>query len=148
MMETLERQRARFAALIQYIPAFADPAAPVGEWYQPDAEPGTFAAASFVPNAAAERFVADCYAHGWVLDGFDWAAWARTVKAQRLRDDPSELARANDHQLAQLLTVAIRQDRFVEGALAAAFASGLIIGILRRAQQLAIGAVMDTGGPD
>ncbi|TXN73694.1 DUF6508 domain-containing protein [Methylobacterium sp. WL6] len=136
MKETLERRRARLVALAQHIPAFADPAAPAGEWYHPDAEPGTFSAPSFLPNAEAERFVADCYAYDWVLSGFDWAAWAQTAEAQRLRNDPSQLAGANEHQLAQLLTVFIRQDRFVEGALATAFESGLILGILQRTKQL------------
>ena len=118
------------------MPTFADPAVPVGEWHQPAAEPGTFSAAVFSPNADAERFVADCYAHDWVLGGFDWVAWAQTEEAQTLRDDPAVLAKAETHQLAQLLTVVIRQDRFVEGALAAAFKSGLILGVLERAEQL------------
>ena len=109
----------------------------MGEWYQQEAAPGTFATASFMQNAEAEQFVADCYAHGWVLNGFDWAAWAQTPEAERLRDDPAELARANERQLAQLLTVVIRQDRFVEGALATAFRSGLILGILQRTERLA-----------
>ena len=132
----LKRQRARFAALIQHIRAFADPAAPVGMWHQPESKPGCFSAMSFLLNANAERFVEDCYAHGWVLERFDWATWAKTDEARSLRDQPGALASARERQLAQLLTVAIRQDRFVEGALAAAFASGLILGVLQRAEQL------------
>lgn len=112
---------------------FDDPAAPVGELRQPASAPDGIAAASFVLNAEAERFVEDCYAHRWVLSGFDWAAWAQTPEARRLRDDPTALARASERQLARLLTVVIRQERFVEGALAASFASGLIPGILCRA---------------
>lgn len=145
-MTMSEAQRERLAALVRHIPAFSDPTAPVGEWHQPEAEPGTFSAASFMPNADAERFVADCYAHGWVLGGFDWGAWARAEEAQGLRDDPIVLAKASEHQLAQLLTVAIRQSRFVEGALAAAFESGLILGILRRAEGLAREARIALGG--
>ncbi|WP_419827304.1 DUF6508 domain-containing protein [Sphingomonas sp.] len=49
------------------------------------------------------------------LERFDWAAWAQTEVARRLRDQPGALASASEHQLAQLLTVAIRH-RFVEGA--------------------------------
>jgi len=148
MEEILERRRGRLAALTRHMLAFADPGAPVGEWYQPDAKSGTFTAPSFLPNAEAERFVADCYTHGWVLNGFDWAAWAQTSEAQRLREDRTQLARANEQQLAQLITAVIRQNRFVEGALPAAFASGLILGILRRAKQLAGRAVIDTVVPD
>ncbi|TXM97522.1 hypothetical protein FV242_31305 [Methylobacterium sp. WL64] len=127
---------------------FADPTASVGVWCVQDAPPGSFAPATFLLNAEVQRFVADCSTHGWVLGGFDWVAWAQTPEAQRLRDDPAALARAGEHQLAQLLTVVIRQERFVEGALAAAFAKGLILGILRRAEQLAGGVAMATGGPD
>ncbi len=82
-----------------------------------------------------------------------WAAstgggWAQTEEAQALRVDPTALAKASDHQLVKLLTVVIRQDRFVEGALAAAFETGLILGILRRVEQLAEGANKSTGGRD
>ena len=53
-----------------------------------------------------------------------------------LRNDPAMVASATEHELAQLLTVVIRQSRFVEEVMAAAFASGLILGIIRRAVQL------------
>jgi hypothetical protein len=53
-----------------------------------------------------------------------------------LRDDPAVLASATEHELAQLLTVVIRQDRFCEGSLASALENGLILGILQRADQL------------
>ncbi len=66
----------------------------------------------------------------------DWAAWARTARARALRDDPAVLASATEHELAQLLTVVIRQDRFCEGSLASALENGLILGILQRADQL------------
>ena len=136
MASSPQDHRARLAALARHIPAFVDPAFPVGVWCPQDAPPGCFSPASFLLNAETERFVADCYAHGWVLAGFDWAAWAQSPEAQTLRDEPTALARADEQQLARLLTVAIRQERFVEGALAAAFASGLILGILRRADAL------------
>jgi hypothetical protein len=56
--------------------------------------------------------------------------------AMRLRDDPKALAAASAEQLAKLLTVLIRQDRFVEGALNGAFEAGLLTGIVRRAAGL------------
>ena len=132
-------RRTRLHAISQYRAAFEGRAAPVGEWMQPDAPPGRISPAWFALSEKAEQFVADCYAHGWVLAGFDWATWAQTARAQALRDHPAVLACATEHELAQLLTVVIRQDRFCEGALAAAFESGLILGILRRAQQLGSG---------
>ncbi len=78
--------------------------------------------------------VAAAHADGWVLTDFDWPGWHGTAEAQALRNDPS---RATPRQLAQLLTVVIRQDRFVEGALLDAFESGLMLRILRRAAALA-----------
>ena len=136
MAQEDDHRRTRLRAISQYRAAFEDPAASVGKWIQPEAPPGVISSAWFALNETAEGFVAECYAHDWVLAGFDWASWAQTERAQVLRDEPAVLASATDHELAQLLTVVIRQSRFVEGALAAAFASGLILGILRRAEQL------------
>jgi hypothetical protein len=68
----------------------------------------------------------------------DWAAWAQTSRARALRDDPAVLASATEHELAQLLTLVIRQDRFCEGSLARVFESELILGVLLRAQQLCV----------
>jgi hypothetical protein len=59
-----------------------------------------------------------------------------TREAKRLRDEPAALAAATADQLASLLTVLIRHDRFVEGELAGAYRSGLLTGILRRAAAL------------
>jgi hypothetical protein len=136
MEEMAERRSARLAAITQYNAAFCDPATSVGAWHQSEAEPGCVAAAWFSLSGTAERFVGDCYEHGWVLAGFDWPAWAQTERARVLRDDPMVLASATEQDLAQLLTVVVRQDRFCEGSLARAFESGLILGILQRADQL------------
>jgi len=82
-------------------------------------------------------FVPAAYKFGWVLWGeFDWAEWMKTQEAQRLRDDREALSRATPDQLARLLTVLIRQDRFVEGALQSAFESGLLTRILERAASI------------
>jgi hypothetical protein len=35
----------------------------MGKWYQLQAKLGIFSAASFMPNAEAKRFLAECYAH-------------------------------------------------------------------------------------
>ena len=49
-------------------------------------------------------------------------------------------------QLQKLLTALIRQDRFVTGALAGAFESGLLTAIVRRVEQLRLAATAE--GPD
>ncbi|GJD96241.1 DUF6508 domain-containing protein [Methylobacterium iners] len=138
MEETPERRSARLAAIVRYIPTFADPAVPVGMWHQPESKPGCIEAAWFAMDETAARFVADCYDHGWVVAESDWAGWAQTERAKALRDDPAVLASATEQELAQLLTVVIRQDRFCEGSVAGAFESGMILGVLRRLEQLTL----------
>src|SRR5262249_48969001 len=73
------------------------------------------------------------YVLGWVMRDFDWPTWKQTPEAQTLRDDVKALEQATPEQLARLLTVCIRQDRLCEGALEAAFESGLLTRILERA---------------
>ena len=53
-----------------------------------------------------------------------------------LQDDARALAQATPEQLARLLTVCVREDRFCEGALESAFESGLLTRILERAAVL------------
>jgi uncharacterized protein DUF6508 len=76
-------------------------------------------------SAEAYAFEQAAYAFGWVeWEKFDWPQWKGTAEAKQLRDDPGVLARATPEQLAKLLTVCIRQDRFSEGTLQAAFETG------------------------
>jgi hypothetical protein len=70
------------------------------------------------------------------MDDFDWPTWMQTDEAIHLRDDLDSLAQATPEQLAHLLTVMIRQDRFVEGSLGAHAESGLLVSVLRRAAVL------------
>jgi hypothetical protein len=81
-------------------------------------------------------FVGMCYAFDWVTP-FDWPEWMQTDEARQLRDDPDALATATSAQLQKLLTVLVRQDRFVEGSLAEHFRSGMIDRIVARAAVLA-----------
>lgn len=62
----------------------------------------------------AECFLRHCYDHGWVTE-LDWPEWVKTDEAQNLRDAEVIRTQATPQQLANLLTVAIRQSRFVEG---------------------------------
>ena len=54
------------------------------------------------------------------------------MKSLQLRDDPAALQSATPEQLGRLLTVLIRQDRFIDGSLAGAFESAFLLEILRR----------------
>jgi len=85
------------------------------------------------------RFVEVAYEDGWVSPEVDWPSWIETEEARQLRDDPA-IEQATVEQLQKLLTTVIRQDRFVTGALAEAFETGLLTAILRRVEQLRLAA--------
>jgi Family of unknown function (DUF6508) len=87
----------------------------------------------FSLSEGAWSFEQKAYDLGWVMLDFDWPTWKQTPEAETLRDDVQALAQATPEQLARLLTVCIRQDRFWEGALEGAFKSGLLTRILERA---------------
>ncbi len=101
------------------------------------------ALAGYRDQADDVDFVTMCYDLGWVKP-FDWPEWKETEEAAQLRDDPEVLAKATSEQLRKLLTVMIRQDRFVEGSLAAHFNSGFIDQIIDRAAVLAKVSGADT----
>lgn len=77
--------------------------------------------------------------YGWVYsdETFGWPEWTQTSEARQLRDDPGVLAQATPLQLARLLTVFARQERFSDGAMLGFWDSGALLNILRRAEQLA-----------
>ena len=128
--------RERLAALVVFLPKFELPDFDFGRMQTP---PGITPYYTLSPLASC--FVKTCYEMGWVKP-FEWADWKDSAEATLLRDDPSALKNATLEQLIRLLTVVIRQDRFVEGALGNAFESGLLGGILCRA------AVLATDMPD
>ncbi len=117
----------RLEALAEFLPIFETPDFEFGRFVD---EPGTFGYYSFSEDAY--RFIDVCYEMKWVNLSFDWGAWKESPEALQLRDDPPALESATLEQLQKLLTVLIRQDRFVEGALATGFESGLLVRILRR----------------
>jgi hypothetical protein len=127
----------RLAGLAAFLPTFQAAELKFGHWEGGTRQGDVLVFPCFVPSNQARLFFDAAYRLGWVLTDFDWPAWKETPEAKRLRDEPAALANATPEQLARLLTVCIRQDRFVEGALASAFESGLLIGVLRRAAELA-----------
>ena len=84
-----------------------------------------------------DRFVDLFYEDGWLAPDFDWMTWTETDEARRLATDPEAIERATAEQLGRVLTVLVRQERFGDGALAGAIASGLVVRVLRRAAELA-----------
>ena len=126
----------RLQALADFLPLFEQSGFEFGEWIaNPKSETGVLMMPYYSWSDTAHLFVKTAYDTGWVLN-FDWPAWKQTDEAIGLRDDAAALAAAAPEQLARLLTVLIRQDRFVEGALGSAYEAGLLMSILRRAAEL------------
>jgi hypothetical protein len=86
-------------------------------------------------TAQALAFVDAVTRAGWLIT-FDWASWAQSVEGQRLLGEPRHVGTATADQLAKVLTALIRAERFSEGTLNRASASGVLHAIARRAQTL------------
>jgi Family of unknown function (DUF6508) len=72
----------------------------------------------FEMSEAADQFIT--VANGFIetLKDFDWTKWIEQPEGQKLSRDRNAIALANSEQLAKLSLALVRQDRFVEGALA------------------------------
>ena len=68
--------------------------------------------------------------------GFDWARWMDSDEGQALLNDQSRIAEATPDQLLRLTSTLMRADRFNDGELANAYASGQLTAIVRRAAAL------------
>lgn len=134
-----DREQAALEALAAFAPMFADPAASFGSWARVDPrEEGEPIRMPYVElTETAARFLRTCAEYDWVRPDIDWPTWAVTPEAQRLRRDPTALAVATSDDLAHVLTVLVRGDRFYEGQLLDAFESGLLRRIAERAAVLA-----------
>ena len=127
----------RLDALASFLPVFEAP----GFEFTRDYAPGeaTLVEQMMCPTVlseAAEQFVETACAAGWVMAGFDWPSWQKTPEALGLGDNLEVLKQAPPVQLAKILTVLIRQERFVNGAPAEAYDSGFLTAVLRRAERL------------
>lgn len=104
-----------------------------GEWVPPKRPaPGVVTMAYFAFSPQGLALVAAMPVQG----GLDWAAWKETDDARRLLSDPAMIAQATPDELIRLSTTLVRSDRFTDGELANAWASGVITAIVRRAAAL------------
>jgi Family of unknown function (DUF6508) len=111
-----------------------------GRWSRPGPKAnGALSFPHFDVAPPVTAFVDAAYRFGWVRNDFDWVEWTRSEEMQSLRA-PDGVEDANADQVARLLTVCIRQDRFVSGGLAGDYESGLLLRILRRVHELAVEA--------
>lgn len=108
-----------------------------GEMIISDRQTGALVMPYYCFSDEADAFVTACYDYGWVLTDFDWGAWLNSPEGIELRKNHNSIARATPDQIAKLLTCLIRQERFSDGTLAAAFESGVLTAIARRAMTLA-----------
>lgn len=133
----------RLQGIAAFLPRFQVPGFEFGHWENGEQGEGTFTFGYMSYSDAANEFESVTYRLGWIRTGFDWGAWQETQEAKALRDDPLVLAKATPEQLANLLTICVRGERFCEGALRDTFESGLLTRILERAAVLA--AEIETG---
>jgi hypothetical protein len=127
----------KLRGIVAFLPSFQTPDFKFGHWTKPPSDqPGVMILPYFSLSEMAWSFEQKAYDLGWVMPDFDWGARKQTPEAISLRDDDQASAQATPDQLARLLTVCIRQDRFCEGTLEGAFESGLLTRILERAAVL------------
>jgi hypothetical protein len=128
--------RARLQGLARYVSIFTAPSFNFGTWHTPRSDtPGTEYLAYFVLSYEAQKFVQMAYDMNWVVQ-FDWPTWKDTPAAAKLWENPERISEASADDLARVLTVWIRGDRFCEGALSTAFESGVLTAIVKRAAAL------------
>lgn len=135
---TVPPLRDRLRAIGAFADEVAAPGFDVGQWRGGDRDgDGVIQMPWF---DLGERAVAFVEALGGIVEPFDWPTWAATGEAKQLYSDRDALAAATPEQLSRLATSLVRSDRFSEGELAAAFESGVMAAIARRAAILAAGS--------
>src|SRR5262245_24416435 len=138
VMDSPTTEEDALRGLAAFLPRFKAAGFQFGHWTQPTSgEQGVIVMPYFDLSDEASAFVQAAYNLGWVRGDIDWHSWGQTPEAQNLQNDPALLAQATREQLASLLTLCIRQDRFVEGTLMSAYESGLLVRILERVATLA-----------
>jgi hypothetical protein len=139
MKNTTSREElvGRFRGIVGFLPDFEKPEFDPGEFVPPqEIEPKLFTMPYARLSDTASEFVKAAYNSGLILTDFDASKWASTSRVKQMMRNAEMLAHATPQTLARLLTVCIRRDRFVEGALLSDFQSRLILRIVRRAADL------------
>lgn len=135
----------RLRVLADWLPVLGSGDLDIGHWVtsEPGAD-GVMHLPWFDYSPTMLRFLSDVARAGWVQP-FDWMAWAASPAGQAFIADPRRVAAADADDLQRLLTSIVRGDRFIEGNIAGAFESGMLVAIVRRAGVLLDAAAMADG---
>jgi hypothetical protein len=126
----------RLRRLAAQLPVLESDQFTFGEWVPSwtDAE-GVIHMGWYQLSSQAEAFLGEVRATGWIAP-FDWMAWMGTDEGKALSSGPAAVATASADDLGHLLTMYVRSERFGDGSLQAAYASGMLTAIVRRAGEL------------
>ncbi|KQM26544.1 MULTISPECIES: DUF6508 domain-containing protein [unclassified Sphingomonas] len=125
------------APLAPFAAVFDTPGFACGSWGGGGSSDGMVEMSYFQLSREAGAFVVAAYAAHWVRPDIAWPDFAAGPDYRALRGDPTRIALADAHRLAELLTTLIRGDRFNEGLLASAFDGGTLPAVARRMAVLA-----------
>ena len=132
--------RRRLGIVGDTLPMLEAPDFSSGSWVESEQRAdGVWLMPYFERSPQVEAFTTAVGESGLLQVGFAWPDWAPTPEAVALRTDRDALALATPDQIGKLLTMLIREDRFVEGALGTSFDTGLMVAIARRAKVLSEG---------
>ncbi|MBL0403845.1 hypothetical protein JKG68_07710 [Microvirga aerilata] len=133
--------REQLEALASFLPTFTAPGFSFGHTVESRKTGDVWSIPYYATAPEADDFVQVANDYGWVRS-FDWGEWAHSNEGKLFRTNLGALDHASPNQIAKVLTAVIRSDRFSEGALGNAFASGMLTRIVRRAK-----ALLDDIGP-
>jgi hypothetical protein len=120
--------------IARHLAIFESPGFRFGSWVRSRRrDDGVLVMGWYEPGPEAEAFLGDARA---MITAFDWPAWASGPDGRALLGHPDAVASASADDLRRLLTVYVRSERFGDGTLEAAFASGMLTAIIRRAAVL------------
>lgn len=133
----------RLAGLAAFLPVFEQEGFKFGEWAGGNRlECGAIQMPWYKLSDEAMRFYEAVYNLEWVV-AFNWGKWSETDESRYFFDNPGRIEHATVEQIEKLITVCIRSDRFVEGALEGAFEDGYLTAIVRRADSLLKSGVIE-----
>lgn len=126
--EQFDPSPAQVRSLVAYMDAFVGPPETLFRWRGGDRNADGVITMPWIEySRPVMAFIKDAYQLGFVIE-FNWPDWQATAEALQL--SPEAMSSASLSDLAKLLTVHLRKDRFVEGHLASAFRHGWIQDIL------------------